>query len=504
MNKFLVTLFSLLLLSFEAGAATYYVTPTGAGATNGTSLANAFAGWSDIPGNTFVAGDVLCVVGELNSDTTMKFTDAGSAGNPIIIAGDCSEGAGILDGNNTATPVLQLGDAGLAASYVRLRGLTIRDSEPTTGDCILDASLGAGGGFNEFIDSTITDCGATGLHGQKPSPTVTRTTFSGIAGDAIGLNTLVTGTITVQNSTFERWSMTSSGGDAIQVNDGSTATLIEIKNNTIYFDSTTTTKQGIIAGADATSGVLRITDNRLIDRIGTTNNHAISVIAGKTVYVERNWVDGWKAAVTTFNAGAATFGDVYIRSNVATGSEYLVLLTPSQGTPNLYVENNSGADLINGIRATSSVAANLYVKNNVARLRSAGVDALYVSAVYNSYTGSNNNFGPDAATFIENYECGGSTYATAAAYVAACTQEVGTTSSDPTLLGGTNPTTADGFKLKSSSSLCGAGTPTDAKYDYEGYRFGIPPNIGAFATCERNAPFTDRTIFTDRTTYVDR
>lgn len=70
---------------------------------------------------------------------------------------------------------------------------------------------------------------------------------------------------------------------------------------------------------------------------------------------------------------------------------------------------------------------------------------------------------------------------------------------DPQFLGGTNPTTAEGFKPFATSPLCGAGYPTSAKYDYANKRLGNPPNIGAYGTCTAG-----RSSYSTRSTYVPR
>ena len=63
---------------------------------------------------------------------------------------------------------------------------------------------------------------------------------------------------------------------------------------------------------------------------------------------------------------------------------------------------------------------------------------------------------------------------------------VGEIVGDPKFIGGPNPTTARGFRLKSSSPLIGAGTGYLAgscvHRDFDGRRHLRPPNIGAFAT----------------------
>ena len=73
----------------------------------------------------------------------------------------------------------------------------------------------------------------------------------------------------------------------------------------------------------------------------------------------------------------------------------------------------------------------------------------------------------------------------------------------PRFLGGTSPTTAEGFRPLSSSPLLGAGSPLGAKYDYEGYRFGNPPNIGAFVNNGPNS-YSRRSNYDRRTTFPER
>jgi hypothetical protein len=58
--------------------------------------------------------------------------------------------------------------------------------------------------------------------------------------------------------------------------------------------------------------------------------------------------------------------------------------------------------------------------------------------------------------------------------------DVSTYGSAPQFLGGSSPTTAEGFRPDYGSPLVGAGTPVGVKYDFSGYRFNVPPSIGAF------------------------
>lgn len=470
-----------LMMSAPAWGATYYVTQTGAGTTDGTTEANAFAGWSDIPGNTFVAGDVLCVVGQVSSAAKMSFTDNGVAGNPVIIRGDCTGNPGILDGQNTAAPVLQLGEAGLNASYVRMQNITVRNSDPTSidGDCIRDSSLGAGGGFNEFINVTATDCGMYAIRLQKPNPTIIGGEYSHCGDDCIHLISVTTNP-TIRGALIEYISERTTDGDGIGIYDTAGTSNVLIEDVDCYWDFAGKAKSCFIVGVASGSVVIR--NNRLIARVPITENHAISVTAGTTVDVTGNWCDGWDGCVAHYNVTAeGVDSEMNVRSNVARGSLVMAEITPSVGSAVFRVENNSGSNLRAGLFASTTATPSLVVRNNTFRLAPGSTgDALYVSANYASYTGSNNNFGPEAAGFIENYECGGAAYATMSAYVAACTQEVGTTALDPRLVGGANPTTPEGFRPGPDSPLCAAGTAVNRGLnDFRGVNFAGIPAIGA-------------------------
>lgn len=75
----------------------------------------------------------------------------------------------------------------------------------------------------------------------------------------------------------------------------------------------------------------------------------------------------------------------------------------------------------------------------------------------------------------------------------------GDIAANPQFIGGSSPTTAEGFKPFATSPLCGAGYPTAAKYDYANKRLGNPPNIGAYGTCTAG-----RTSYSTRSTYDTR
>jgi len=154
--------------------------------------------------------------------------------------------------------------------------------------------------------------------------------------------------------------------------------------------------------------------------------------------------------------------------------------------------------------ATSYASATWNIQNNVfgqnRRVGSTWFGDLHISGSQAANNETNNRF---YNTLGEHpWRFGGTTYATLAEWQAATSADSGGLNDsygDPQFIGGANPTTPEGFRPFANSFLCGAGYPTPAKYDYEGYRFGIPPNIGAYGTCAAG-----RTSYSIRSTYVAR
>jgi hypothetical protein len=237
----------------------------------------AWTSGSPFADNKFAAGDVLYVCGEINTDSALLFNDPGVAGNPIIINGNCPSDPGILDGNDTSTPVLQLGTAGEPASYVTIRNLTVRDSAVTAASsCILDSSLGAGGGFNTIEDSTITDCGYYGILGQKPSLTIDSNVIDGCVDDCIGISSAGLSP-TITNNTISNFSTGTTTGDALFLNNAAAGSNPVISNNTCYWDTAASTKQCFIVGV--ASGTLLARGNQCIARVATVDNHCFAIMA---------------------------------------------------------------------------------------------------------------------------------------------------------------------------------------------------------------------------------
>lgn len=414
MRKFL--LLTLVFISQQSFATDHFVCQTAQGAQDGTTAANCKT-WS-FSDNEFAAGDTLYVIGTLDRATTYVFDDLGTAASPITIRGDYPGSVpGVLSNstNATATPTLQLGTAGEPASYVIVRNLTVQNSS-ATGPCILDSSLGAGGGFNQFINLNLNHCGTYALLEQKPNATVDNVRFSYCNDDCFGASSAGI-SATVKNSTFSYFSQATTTGDAIFINTAQLLSDVNILNNTIYWDNNTSTKQSFIGGVD--TGNLRIIGNKFISRAKTIVNHAISIESAGNADVAYNYCEGFRACVTHFSSGAlGVDNNLNIYGNVAVGSQNLVLISTTVGTPTINIFGNVCTDCrYRGIEvAGTGTILNAY--DNYINMRSGAV-ALYVSANIASFAGDRNNYYPAGTGFIQNYVCG-STHSTLASYKAAC------------------------------------------------------------------------------------
>lgn len=152
----LVFLF-LIAFSLPTWAATWYVdqSGTGAGATDGTSYANRFAGWTDAwtTAADIDAGDLVYACGTQTG--SMLFQDNGSVGNRLTIDGACPKGDGTFDygavNANGATCWTSL----TTRSYITIQNMNFYGF---TGTCIDMRSATAGW----ILDSTFTGDAGTG------------------------------------------------------------------------------------------------------------------------------------------------------------------------------------------------------------------------------------------------------------------------------------------------------------------------------------------------------
>lgn len=185
------------LIPVIASAETLYVSASGGGATDGTSYANAFAGFSDISwgagANQLNAGDTLYICGTIQTGFTSS--GAGSDGSPITIRGDCPNGSGIIDqgiidGNGSVSQAMNLAHSYLTVQYLEVKNATARNIAISTGVTNLI--------FNYcLIHSTPISATQNVRLLNADSATFNNCT---IFGGSIGIQTNSTATATVRNS----------------------------------------------------------------------------------------------------------------------------------------------------------------------------------------------------------------------------------------------------------------------------------------------------------------
>lgn len=511
MTKLLVTLFALLLLSFEAGAATWYVRPASAeyGAEDGTSYATAFDGYADIVwgGAGVVAGDTLVMCGTFNDNAAFNVGASGSAGSVITIDGDCSS-----QGDLPRAKLVAGTGGAVAASNGLNTYVTFKNLEAVGGSAITQRVFNVGAtaaasatAINVTLDNiivhdtmgeggTVRNVDYQCMRVDGSNVTATNITLYNCEGDGVyaegndhSWDGVDIATVDLSATPY---------GDCIQYGGGAAST--EYAHNRVTITDLTcdhtnkATKHGVIFGCDTGAGTstgLILQDSRIYGGAYNVGVHSCDgVTIRRNYFVPTNLASAGRG-IGTFNGSSGETlniqSNIFNMQDVAANSAAIFIDTGSGFTLNAHnnvMYGNGDESNSFGVYVYLPSSGTVSISNNVI----AGMTGRPISVGASATGTASYN-----ALFNNALAC----------QTITCSNSITT---DPAFLGGSSPTTADGFKLKSNSPLCGAGTPTDAKYDYGGYRFGIPPNIGAFATCERNDTFTDRTIFTDRTTYVDR
>lgn len=507
MNKFLVTLFFLLLLSFEAGAADRYIDPTCANNGNGEAQDCAASGggagarntyasitwgghtWHQKGGTTWTATAALFINAANTQVKSGDLIDWGSS-QAIIDCADYDAGTYCIRPAADAVQVLGMRVIGCGA------GATCKDTVQVSTSATNFVLNG-----NELIGpsdtATVTDTRAVVVLAAICPITITNNTMSAYARNVTFASP---GGACAGASSVSRNRMGPNSDNSPTDSDG-----ISFLGSTIWaFGGGMVVEGNIITGFHengidlaAASGMV-VSGNLITNPIKQADSITPTFLlagnggttGGGASQIYQNWLRDDDASDDPDGASVGIgFRGSWNASNV-----YSNIISSVRGYC-LFASNGGGAYVPTG---------NLVANNTLSDCDDGAVRLTHGT----TWIFANNINNWMSMDFVSDAGTTG-TYSNAVSSAAMTTTFGGTwTSADPTtaapaFLGGPNPTTAEGFKLKPSSPLCGAGAPTDAKYDYERYRFGIPPNIGAFAKCERST-FTDRTIFTDRTTYADR
>jgi len=455
----LLGIISLLLLSFEAWGATYYLDPDWAGATNGTEVEpfNAVSQFLavDLAGDSLLFKRGTTYTGTitltLNDQTLGAY---GTGAKPIIDGNDSSHCINLGSTTGWTVENLDVRDCNSRGIYAP-NGFT----ETATSNGTVD-----GNSVSEMLTASNNGVGIV-VYGT--GVTITNNSVTDTDSDGIyhqGINSTISG------NTVTRSGMSGAqDGDSIHVGSGSDNVTIEDN----YLDHTTSLeKQGI--AANGTNHKIR--DNIVLFMVnpGTSQeNNGIYSDASGTI-IERNWISGARRGVR-INANS-----IKVRSNIIVSAQDAGIDWDSSATTGIEIVNNTlfgGAG--HGIDNVQTTGSSITVSNNsISGFTGTGLKLTNKTGI----TESNNNAYNNGTNFSVS---GG--------------EAASDTQSDPLYAGGPNPTTAEGFKPFATSPLCGAGYPTPAKYDYANKRLGNPPNIGAYGTCTAG-----RTSYSTRSTYDTR
>lgn len=447
----------------EVMAATEYLNTSCANNGNGTAegcaaSVGAAGAWNTGASITYNAGDIINIA---RGTTVTNLPSPVSAQVTIQAYGT---GADPIISQNGTTFTLSI-----SANDVTLNDLAIRGNQSSAVVSTVAARTIINRG-SVYGNATTSGAGIRFNTGSSDGQ-LNGTTVYDIDDDGIGVSVSATGTFTLTDVTCYEIDQGNLGGDCIQAYDG-TAANVTVDGGS--FTKETGNKQAIRYSG---TGTLRIIGNAAIDAQGL-NSQGVSMGGAGALQIERAYIKGNDGAPAIF---ASNTGASYVRSSLIVGGEEGVWSSHASGT--LEVSHNDIiGQALSGVYHTTG--GTLTAKNN------------FIDAPTNIYDAS---AGATTVADYNRYGSGvfrldGTAYATLALWQTASSQDAASTVADPAFLGGPSPSTALGFRPKPGSPLLGAGTYSDAKYDYNGVRFGNPPSIGAFSTTPDNK----------RSSYIER
>jgi len=462
--KFKFIALFLLLASFEAFGATWYVRPVENeyGAENGSTYDTAFDGFADITwgvGNVNT-GDTLVVCGSFDTDSA----DGGSNAMLLIeaagvtIDGDCSSqgdlSQAVLDGAGTQdNGIMCVTNALCSSSVIRnfvvqnfdIRGVYVRND--------LSATLA-----NNVTISNVDCANVVGLIANIPQcfavfgsgATMSDVTADTVTDDAIhveGDDLLLTDWRVIAPA----YNAATDVGDCVQV--ATQADNTRIRNG--YCDHTNAaTKQCVIIQGDAGDDNAEISDvDCFYAETGNATNQTKPLYSSiaNTIF-KGNYVVGGYYGIWADGPSAVITG------NILRGQELRGIGAVSTVTSGTHlIANNTVSDVPTCISLNGGASVTTNVYNNSVNNCGIGIDKGGSSTI---------NFGNNAG-FGNTTNFSG------------CCNPMALTS-DPLFVGGTAPNSLEGFKLTSSSPLCNAGTYVGKIKDY--WERGVDildPSIGA-------------------------
>jgi hypothetical protein len=470
--KRLTLILFLSLFANSVWAATEYLNTSCAINGNGTAEACAATpggagAWNAGASVTYNAADIINIA----RGTTV--TDLPTSVSSQVTLQAYGTGADPIISKNGTTFTLSI-----SAADVTLNDLAVRGNQSSA----VISTIGARTTINRgsVYNNTTTNGIGIRFNNASSDGAVNGTVIYDINDDGIGISATATGTFTLTNIVCYEIDKGASNGDCIQAYDGTAANVTVSGGN---FTKENGIKQAIRYSG---SGTLRVINGAVISA-PVSGAQGISMEGSGILQVERAYIIGSDGAPAIF---ATNTGASYVRSSIIDGGEEGIWSSHASGTLDVFNNTIKGA-FVAGIYHTTG--GTLTAKNN------------FIDAPVNIYDAS-----AGATTVADYNRYGSGTFridgaagVALAAWQSTTSQDANSAVAAPRFLGGSSPTTADGFRPLPSSPLLGTGSPLGAKYDYEGYRFGNPPNIGAFVNNGPNS-YSRRSNYDRRTTFPER
>jgi len=461
--KFKFIALFLLLASFEAFGATWYVRSSVNCPNNGNGTAptcakatgqvGAIRNHNNTQSATFAAGDTVYICDILPSSSSPQWNstiESGTAADPIVFDGNCPMPDGTYrqggyDALGTTTNAFQI--VTTSPNYITWRNLELKNS---AADC-----------------ANINVAAATGLRFEN-------ITVENCAQDGFDVDNAAVGGVNVDGLTIKRATLT-----AISCNNarGGTWKNLRVEDSGTSGQNT----DGVAINDSCGDGtvvedvvVLRQKGGGGVDFQDSTGS---GTLTGRRFYL----ADGEPAAgvsgfTSVCNASTQT---IDVSSVVSVNNNFNVYLKDCGGLHKLRNFTTYGAgstELKLGDSGTSGDVLTAQINNSSFGGAFCAATAVYFrdDATVN-ITMDYNNFCPSGEFGLES----GGTY-TFAGWKTESSQDANSLQVDPEFIGGISPTTVNGFKVKPTSSLCKAGTYVGDIQDYWGRGVDIlDPSIGA-------------------------
>lgn len=466
----------LCLLSAQAWATTRHVTATGAGAADGTSEANAYAGFVTAMA-AMGTSDTLCLHGSFTgtanrqaSGIMFRPTVSGNSSADTIYDGDCG-GTGtnaIVDCNSQEAIGIRTSGAS-QTTYATVKNIDVQH-------CTNKNIVTYFATTDETNDAYLTFDNVRSYDAQGSS--------AGNCFDNRGQHVTLRDFVvdgcnedggytkgkyfTVDGYTARNVSRANTNGDGLQL--AGNADYYHIAN--VDCDhAEKDSKQCLIISALTDTGAYGIAEDLTLRCYPGATVMNCLYVTGAGAKIRHAYVTGGNYGVAVEGLGTST--NMELSSIIQDGATLDGISVFSGAGAGNKIYNSSAIN--NGLHGFLNSSSNAVVFQNNAAARNASCGINTISGDTETYNDSYNN---------------GTAFCQAGVSTAAGT---GSATDVPGWVGGPTPTTAAGFCLNSDSALLGAGTYIGAYiYGYGGESLTNPPPIGARGLCQPRIPAAAR------------